>query len=39
MELDVVKALYVLAQFCTNQDSCKNCPLKSICTKMPCEWF
>ncbi len=37
MPLEVLKALLTLIRFCLEQDSCKNCPMREMCGKMPCE--
>jgi hypothetical protein len=36
--LDVFKALLTIVKFCYKQDNCKQCSLKEMCGKMPCEW-
>lgn len=36
--LEVFKALAVIAEFCYRQNNCRDCALKNICSKMPCEW-
>lgn len=38
MTLDVLKALAIILEFCLEQDSCKDCPMRDFCGKMPCEW-
>ena len=38
MDLEMVKALLSIFNFCLAQGSCKECPLVTICEKMPCEW-
>lgn len=37
MPEEVSKALQVLAQFCIEQDSCSDCPIKEMCGKQPSE--
>lgn len=37
MPVEVLKALETLAHFCLEQDSCKDCPMREACEKMPCE--
>ena len=37
MPVEVLKALETLFNFCIDQDSCENCPMKEECEKMPCE--
>lgn len=38
LDLDVVKALLLIAKMYVVQDSCANCPLHSLCGKMPLDW-
>ena len=38
MELDLLKAILTILKSCESQKSCKNCPLRELCGKMPCEW-
>lgn len=38
MTVEVLKALAVILACCQEQDSCKECPMKDFCQKMPCEW-
>lgn len=38
MTAEVLKALLVIMQYCYAQDSCRNCPMRELCAKMPCEW-
>lgn len=37
--LEVFKAIVLIREFCTqHQESCKDCSLRTICGKMPCDW-
>lgn len=38
MPVNVLEALEIIFNFCIEQDSCPDCPMKDICEKMPCEW-
>lgn len=38
MTLEVIKALLIIARVCASAVSCKQCPLKEFCGKMPSEW-
>ena len=38
MTLELLRAIITLIQFCYAQDDCRECPLREICGKMPCEW-
>ena len=38
MTLDVLKALAIILEFYLEQGSCKDCPMRDFCGKMPCEW-
>ena len=38
MTLELVSAIITFVRFCTEQKDCKECPLREICGKMPCEW-
>ena len=37
MTLELLKALFTIARHCETQGNCKNCALREICGKMPCE--
>jgi hypothetical protein len=36
--LELWKALILIVEFCTEQDSCESCPIRSMCGKIPSEW-
>ncbi len=38
MTLELFQAIFTIRDFCIAQSSCKNCLLKELCQKMPCEW-
>lgn len=38
MELELLRALILIANVCYEQQNCKTCPMKEICGKIPCEW-
>lgn len=38
MSVELLKALALILETCYDQDSCKECPLRQFCDKMPCEW-
>ena len=38
MLLDVMRAVLILYKFCLKQQNCKECPIRELCGKMPCEW-
>jgi hypothetical protein len=38
MTVELLKALELILEACLNQDSCKDCPLRTFCQKMPAEW-
>ena len=37
MTLELLRALFIIARFCEKQQNCKECPMRDICGKMPCE--
>lgn len=39
MPVEVSNALQVLADFCLNQDSCADCPMREMCGKQPSEFI
>lgn len=39
MELELLRALILIANTCFLQNSCEeDCPMRELCGKMPCEW-
>lgn len=38
MTVEIMRALVMLADLCLEQNNCKDCPLRDVCGKMPCEW-
>ena len=38
VSVEVMRALLLIAEFCTGQDNCGNCPMRDLCGKFPCEW-
>ena len=38
MTVELLQALLEILKTCQEQDSCKQCPLRQFCEKMPCEW-
>lgn len=39
MELELLRALILIANTCFLQNSCEDCPMRELCGKMPCEWW
>lgn len=37
MTLELLRALFVIADFCKQQPNCKECVLREVCGRMPCE--
>ena len=38
MTVELLKALVTILESCLEQDSCKECPMRHFCGKMPAEW-
>lgn len=38
MELELLRALILIANTCFLQNSCDERPMRELCGKMPCEW-
>lgn len=38
MELELLRALILIANTCFLQNSYEDCPMRELCGKMPCEW-
>lgn len=38
MELELLRALILIANTCFLQSSCEDYPMRELCGKMPCEW-
>ena len=38
MELELLRALILIANTCFLQNSCEDCSMHELCGKMPCEW-
>lgn len=38
MDLDLLRALILIANTCFLQNSCDECPMRELCGKLPCEW-
>lgn len=34
----ILKSLAEIANFCFNQNTCKECSIRNFCQKMPSEW-
>lgn len=37
MELELLRALILIANTCFLQNSCEDCPMRELCGKMPCK--
>lgn len=38
MNIALMKALILIADFCKQENNCDSCPMKALCGKMPSEW-
>lgn len=38
MDLALVKALLLIAKYCSQQQNCKACAVRCFCGKQPLEW-
>lgn len=37
MTLELLRALFTIVRFCEKQNNCKECPMREICGRMPCD--
>lgn len=37
MPIEILKALLTIVRFCEKQTNCKECALREVCGKMPCD--
>ena len=37
MTLELLRALLTIVDFCRKQPNCKECALRDVCGRMPCE--